>query len=196
MKLYYETKIDGISEMCTCICPCDVVEIERIDKYRAACNKWVICKDYSSHKKDDRKVLCSYGNFRMLYSCGLYNDVLIFKTHEEGWEYMQNMDTKAINAKDPDNENGISYWDVIPLYDYQPTMVGSANCQECKYCYGRSKKYEDFVMIGVDGKFIPREEQYVKCSAMFRNPDFSWKIRLRRKLYHFGLKIDKLFKRK
>lgn len=196
MKLYYETKIDGVDEMCTCKCPCEKVEAERIDKYRAACDEWVICKSYSSGKKDDRKVLCSYGNLRMLYSCGLHDDVLIFKTHNEGWEYMRNMDTKAINAKDPDNEEGISYWDVIPLYDYQPTMVGSANCQECKYCYGRSKEYCDFVMIGANGKFIPGKEQYVKCSAMFRNPDFFWKIRLRRKLYHLGLKMDKLFKRK
>lgn len=196
MKLYYETEIEGIDEMCTCVCPCEKVERERLDAYRTACNKWVICKDYSSHRKDDRKVLCSYGNLRMLYSCALHDDVLIFKTHKEGWEYLQNMDAKSINAKDPDNEDGISYWDVIPLYDYQPTMVGSANCQECKYCYGRSKEYCDFVMIGANGRFIPGKEQYVKCPAMFRNPDFSWKIRLRRKLYHFGLKMDKLFKRK
>lgn len=196
MKLYYETDIDGIDEMCTCVCPCKTVEAERIDKYRAACNEWVICKSYSSGKKDDRKVLCGDGSLCMMYSCKLYDDVLIFKTHDEGWEYMRNMDTKAINAKDPDNEDGISYWDVIPLYDYQPTMAGSANCQECKYCYGRSKEYCDFVMIGVNGRFSLGKEQYVKCSAMFRNPDFSWKIRLRRKLYHFGLKIDKLFKRK
>ena len=187
MIIRYETKSDGIDVECTTVCPFKE-EKERRARYESDCRQWIIVKNYSDHDEDKQKALCSGDKLVKKYSCNLHYDLLVFESKDEGMEYLQNMDTKQIN--DPDQEDGISYWDVEPLYEYNPTRIGSAACQRCKYCYGRSKIYAPFVIVDKDGKLFKQQDDYIMCSGVYNNPDWSMKIRIKRFFYH--LWVDKL----
>lgn len=193
MIIRYNTIINGIDEDCVSTCPFEIANNAQYEKYIEDCNKWLICKDYSAHDKEKMKALRKNGELCMKHSCNLYPDLLVFKTKKEAWDMYTLMNEKGlikeINDNDPDKEEGISYWDVVPKYEYSPVMVGSTACEHCEYCYGRSKIIADIVMVSEGNELKPRKDYYVKCCAAYRNPNWSKKINFQRKLYH--LWVDK-----
>lgn len=187
MIIRYDTHRNGIDLDCSGICPAQKIEQKRKEDYEKECKEWIICKDYSSHKKDDRKALLSDNTLIKKYSCRLSKKLLVFESKEKGFEYLSKINTKDII--DEDKEEGIQYFDVIPLYDYHSIFCGSVACQRCKYCYGRSKIFTKPTIIGIKDKFIWRTDDYIKCSAMFSNPNWSIKINIER--YFYQLWVNK-----
>lgn len=186
MIIRYDFYMDGIDQNLSNICPIKKVEEEKREKYEKECKEWIICKDYSSHNKDYRKVLLSDNTLIKKYSCRLSKKLLIFNSKEEGKEYFDRILIKDII--DEDKEEGT--FSVIPLIDYTPTFVGSFSCQHCKYCYGRSKIFTELTLIGIKDKLIKRTDDYIKCSALYNNPNWSKKINIKR--YFYQLWVNKL----